>query len=178
MNKIQKIVLLGLPGSGKSHLGNQLASALGFGFIDLDAQIESREQTKISTIFSERGEAYFRKIEHEVLLDVLNQEHQSFVLALGGGTPCFFDHMDLINAHAISVFLDTPLQTIAQRLSTDEVAKRPLFAGSNHGELILKLKSLLAERIYFYEQAQFKIDSADITVEQLTALLFDQLARN
>ena len=142
MNKPLKVVLVGLPGSGKSTFGRQLAKEMGFPFLDLDQLIEERYQLKISEIFSMHGEGTFRDWESLVLQDTLKQD-RAYILASGGGTPCFNDNMDLINAQAISVYLDVPLGSISRRLQTSKAQQRPLFQGLDQGELTLKLKSLL-----------------------------------
>jgi len=153
MNKQLKVVLVGLPGSGKSTFGKQLAKELGFPFLDLDQLIEERYQLKISDIFSIHGEGTFREWESLVLQDTLKQD-RAYILASGGGTPCFNDNMDLINSQGISVYLDVPLGSISRRLQTSKAQQRPLFQGLDQGEITLKLKSLLVTREYFYNQAK------------------------
>jgi shikimate kinase len=87
-----------MPASGKSKIGKMLASQMGFDFFDLDKEITNREQSSIPEIFEEKGEAYFRQIERLCLLDLIKKE-QGFILATGGGAPCFFDNMDQMNNH-------------------------------------------------------------------------------
>ena len=166
MNKQLKVVLVGLPGSGKSTFGRQLAKEMGFPFLDLDQLIEERYQLKISEIFSMHGEGTFRDWESLVLQDTLKQD-RAYILASGGGTPCFNDNMDLINAQAISVYLDVPLGSISRRLQTSKAQQRPLFQGLDQGELTLKLKSLLVSREYFYSQAKIKLSGEDFSAELL-----------
>ncbi len=89
-----KIVLIGYMGSGKSSVGKKLAEVLGISFMDLDDEIEKREHISIQKIFSKKGEIYFRKIEKEVLQTILIKR-DSFVLATGGGTPCYADSMNI-----------------------------------------------------------------------------------
>jgi len=83
-----KIILLGYMGSGKSTVGHHLAKKLYLTFTDLDNHIEKKENKTISEIFNEKGEIYFRKKEHEYLKQFIN-ENDSYVLSLGGGTPCY-----------------------------------------------------------------------------------------
>lgn len=174
MNKQLKVVLVGLPGSGKSTFGRQLAKEMGFPFLDLDQLIEERYQLKISEIFSMHGEGTFRDWESLVLQDTLKQD-RAFILASGGGTPCFNDNMDLINAEAISVYLDVPLGSISRRLQTSLSQQRPLFQGLDQGELTLKLKSLLVSREYFYNQAKIKLSGEDFSAELLLVELISRL---
>lgn len=165
-----KIVMVGLPGSGKSSLGKQLAKQLNFVFIDLDHLIEQETGKKISEIFAEQGEGSFRELETIYLNKVL-EGVEGFVLSTGGGTPCFNDNMDLINEKAVSVYLEVPLEEILRRLSKDQVGKRPLFAGLGQGEVILKLKDLLATREMYYLQSKIKLQGEDISPEMLLSEL-------
>lgn len=170
MKQEVKIVLVGLPGSGKSTFGRNLARQLNFEFIDLDHLIEKEAHQKIPQIFQSIGEDGFREIETFHLKQVLNKD-TGFVLSTGGGTPCFNDNMDLINNRAISVFLDVALSEIHARLRTDSSDKRPMFAGLDEAEMILKLKNLFAQRILFYDQAKIKLSGEDISTELMISEL-------
>jgi len=174
MSKNLKVVLVGLPGSGKSTFGRQLAQELKFPYLDLDLHIEERFQQKIPEIFSVHGEGKFREWESEVLSELLHRD-SSFVLATGGGAPCFNDNMDLIDELSISVFLDVPLDVIAQRLIVSKGQTRPMFQGLDFGEITLKLKSLLSQREFFYNQAKIKLSGEDFSAELLMYELINQL---
>lgn len=166
MNMKNKIVLVGMPGSGKSTLGKEVARQFGFDFFDLDHCIEKEAGAKISSIFEKHGEAHFRKLETQVLTGILQMD-QAFVLATGGGAPCFDKNMQLINQYAISVYLEVPLNVLLNRLTGAQVAKRPLFYGMDTSEIILKLKSMFEERSPFYEMAKIKLSGEDISTELL-----------
>ncbi len=170
MGKDLKIVLVGLPGSGKSTFGRHLATILKFPYYDLDQLIEDRFQMKIPDIFVQKGEGQFREWETEVLQSFLMRE-ESFVLASGGGCPCFNDNMDVINKNAVSVYLDVPLEEISVRLGLSKVHNRPMFSGLDQGEITLKLKSLLVERDYFYLQSKIKLSGEDFSAELLISEL-------
>lgn len=174
MSKQLKVVLVGLPGSGKSTFGRQLAKEMNFPFLDLDQLIEKRYQLKISEIFSMHGEGTFRDWESLVLRDTLKLD-TAFILASGGGTPCFNDNMDLINSQGISVYLDVPLASISRRLQSSSAEQRPLFQGLDQGELTLKLKSLLVSREYFYSQSKIKLSGEDFSAELLVVELISRL---
>lgn len=165
-----KIVLVGLPSSGKSTFGKQVATLLNFAFIDLDQLIEEGTGKKISQIFSEEGEGKFRELESIYLQKVL-EGPEGFVLSTGGGTPCFNDNMDLINERAVSVYLEVSLEEILKRLSKDKNGKRPMFAGLGEGEITLKLKNLLASRESYYLQSKIKLSGDDISTELLLSEL-------
>lgn len=166
MNKHLKVVLVGLPGSGKSTFGRQLAQELNFPFLDLDQMIEERYLKKIPEIFSIYGEGKFREWETETLAEALDR-NDSFILASGGGAPCFNDNMDLINSKAVSVYLDVPLESISHRLQSSKFQARPMFQGLDQGEIILKLKSLQVSREFFYNQAKIKLSGEDFSAELL-----------
>lgn len=174
MKKQLKVVLIGLPGSGKSTFGRQLASVLDFPYYDLDNLIEENYAMKIPEIFSQYGEGTFREWETASLKKILQQD-ESYVLASGGGCPCFNDNMDLINQHGISVYLDVPLEEISSRLGGSKVQNRPMFRGLDQGEITLKLKSLLADREYFYDQAKIKLSGEDFSAELLMSELINLL---
>ena len=174
MAKNLKVVLVGLPGSGKSTFGVQLARQLDLPFYDLDHLIESAYQMKISEIFSHFGEGKFREWETETLKEILAKS-ESYVLSSGGGCPCFNDNMDLINEQATSVYLDVPLEEISARLRASKANVRPMFKDMDQGEITLKLKSLLADRDYFYSQAKIKLSGEDFSTELLVSELIRSL---
>ena len=169
----EKIFLIGMMGSGKSYWAKKIAKwnkCVGY---DLDDIIEMNEEKTIPEIFSEDGEDAFRKTEAKIIRWF--KEKKKFVIATGGGTPCFNDNMDLINAEAISVYLDVPLGSISSRLQTSKAQQRPLFQGLDQGELTLKLKSLLVSREYFYNQAKIKLSGEDFSAELLLVELISRL---
>ncbi len=143
------IFLLGMPGSGKSTMGKFICSKLSLLYIDLDIEIENYSNRTISEIFEQDGEDYFRKLESKLLLDIINKK-KKFVLATGGGTPCFNDNMDLILNNGISIFLDTSLDVIIERVSRN--TKRPMFKNKNVKEII---NDLYNKRKIYYRKSNF-----------------------
>ncbi len=168
MNPDSKIVLVGMPGSGKSTLGRDAALQFNLDFYDLDECIEKAAGARITSIFEEKGEGYFRRLESQVLGQMLKQD-KGFILATGGGAPCFNHNMQLINRYSVSVFLDVPLNVILNRLTGTQVEKRPLFYGLDTSEIILKLKSMYEERSPYYEKAKIKLSGEDISTELLVS---------
>lgn len=165
-----KIVLVGMPGSGKSTFGKALARQLNFAFVDLDETIENGESKSIREIFESEGEGRFRELETDYLGKVLYGV-EGFVLSTGGGTPCFNDNMDLINEKSVSVYLDVTNEELLKRLLKDQAGKRPMFAGMDEGEMILKIKNLLAQREAYYLKAKIKLSGDDISTELLISEL-------
>ena len=135
----------------------ELAVTLNLHFVDLDQEIEKAEKQTIRSIFSEKGEAHFRQLEFTHLRRVLS-ELDAFVMATGGGTPCFFDNMDFMNTQGTTLFINTPISTIKQRLQQDSV--RPLMQTTT-------LEDLFAEREQWYVQAHHTI----ATVEEANQVL-------
>lgn len=163
-----RIFVIGLPGSGKTTLGRQLAHALQLPFFDLDQGIEAEQKMPVREIFRTKGEVYFRKTEAGMLRKI-TQGHAAFVLATGGGTPCFFDNMNFMNEAGITIFLNLPVEEIAQRMSDEEKEKRPVFKNQPVQQI---LEELLAERLSFYKRARYTVTHADLPalVRLLTVL--------
>ena len=154
-NKSAKnIYLVGMPGAGKSTIGKKLAKVLGYVFIDLDARIEAQEKLNISEIFESKGEAYFRKAEHQCLLKT--QHEQSVLFATGGGTPCYYNQMEWMNENGLTIYLEAAPQLLTDRIVAGE-SKRPLFEGKNPNEILQYIMQLLEARKDCYEQAKLKI---------------------
>ena len=98
-----RIILLGYMGAGKTTIGKALAKELGIMFYDLDWYIESRMRRTVAQIFSDEGEEGFREIERNMLHEVA--EFEDVVISRGGGTPCFYDNMDYMNAQGDTIYL-------------------------------------------------------------------------
>ena len=136
-----KYFIVGYMASGKSTFGKELAKDKGLPFLDLDESVESRE--------------YFRKREREILHEICN-ETDEFVLATGGGTPCFFDNMDYMNQEGTTVFLNTSSLVIVDRLKRQR-ANRPLLAMYSDDELEFFVREHLESRLPFYLKAKEQI---------------------
>ena len=165
-----KIFLLGLPGSGKTTLGQSLAKSLNIKFFDLDHEIEKKYNQTISNLFHQKGEEWFRTTEALVLQSLCVYPHD-FVLALGGGTPCYGRNMKVVNEAGISIFLDVPTHIIFQRLLQANPDERPLFKGLSAESLNQKVHSLRIERVPFYSKAKFTISNNSIQVTDILTLL-------
>jgi shikimate kinase len=155
-----KIYLIGMPGSGKTTLGQKLADKLFVQFIDLDDQIEQREGMSVSEIFSQKGEDYFRIKEAETLAYWASHP-EPFVLSTGGGAPCFYNGIDVMNASGLTVFLKVDNEELAKRIL--KKSDRPLLKSDSREDLDEKLKVLAEKRRPVYSKAKILI--TDITVE-------------
>lgn len=164
-----KIFIIGLPGSGKSTLGKKLAKRLNLSFLDLDEIIEQKIHQPIREIFAQQGEDAFRKIEQRELHQVIAQDN-AFVLSTGGGAPCFYDNLDVMNQAGITLFLDVPVPTIIQRMHGTQVTDRPLLQELDQTRLEQEYAAKFEERLPVYRQARMIIDQ-DATVDDVVALL-------
>ena len=158
------IILIGMPGSGKSTLGRVLATMLQYQFVDVDERIESHEKKTIAAIFTDHGEDYFRAVERKVL-DIILKEPQA-VISTGGGAPCFFDNMEQIKTNGISIYLKVPQAALLTRLQAGK-DKRPMLSQKSDEELKTFLFAKLEERSPFYEQADYIFEGDTIKAEEI-----------
>ena len=161
-----KVFLLGLPGSGKTTLGRKLAATLQLPFVDLDKEIERTEGKLIREIFAEKKEDYFRQLESAELQKWCNKP-EDFVMATGGGAPCFFDNIDVINRSGKSIFLDVPASEIVRRMSMGPIEKRPLLAAGGKDGLKDSIEFLRTNRLSYYRQASVTLSGAIISVQEM-----------
>jgi shikimate kinase len=148
-----KIFFTGMPGCGKSTFGRKVARELNMNFFDLDKKIIEMENMPITDIFECKGEAHFRKIESRILKDICLQ-NDNFILATGGGAPCFFDNMDFMNNQGYTIFIDTPLDVLVERLSISGIKKRPLIKKMDQDNLMEGLTEKLKTRLPYYKKAK------------------------
>ena len=169
MTNTNNIFLLGFMGCGKSTLGKKLAKKLGLEFFDLDKCIEEEAGVSISEIFKTKGEEHFRELETQVLTQLISNQTK-YVVALGGGAPCFNDNMKLINEAGTSIYLKYNEGILASRLINAKT-ERPLIANKTKEELIDFISKLLSEREQYYNQSKIVVEGNNITVNQVTDLL-------
>lgn len=163
---LKKVILLGYMGSGKSSVGRFLAEKLAMNSFDLDNLIEESQQKSISDIFTVKGEIYFRKIESQALREFLDNEN-SFVLALGGGTPCYANNHELLQRDdVISVYLKTSVDTLINRLKKEKNT-RPLIAHLSDEELKDYINKHLFDRNFYYHQAKYVVNTDNKTPSQI-----------
>lgn len=162
-----KIVLLGYMASGKSTIGEQLATALQIDFIDLDLYISQQENMTITQIFDVKGEVFFRKKEISYLNEILNQPN-ALVLSLGGGTPTLNGVMENINEKSISFYLKTSINELAKRLKPKKT-ERPMIAQIADEVLEEYIAVHLFERNLYYSKADFTVITDNKTESEIVA---------
>ena len=163
---MRRIILIGYMGAGKTTVGKALAKELRMPFYDLDWYIESRMHKTVKAIFDERGEAGFRKIEHNMLHEVA--EFEDIIISCGGGTPCFFDNIDYMNRQGETVYLKATPEVLYGHLN------------KTADEVQVFIREQLAQREPYYSKAKYVLDvnllddyeKIKISVEQLRNMLF------
>lgn len=166
----QPIFLVGMPGAGKTTIGRKLALALHKPFLDLDEYLEEKYRQKISELFSEKGEAFFREAEATALREVAGRASGA-VIATGGGAPCFLDNMEFMNETGLTVFVKVPEAVLVERLSGHNREQRPLLAGKTTPELKQFVTTISAKRLEFYLQAQVIYQNASRDITDLVRLI-------
>lgn len=160
------VFLIGMMGSGKTYWGRLLAQQLNFLFADTDEIIAQQAGAGIAAIFSQKGEAYFRQLETEVL--TMGLPNQDAVISTGGGMPCFHQNIDLMLEKGVVVWLAPDLPTIAERIWRHK-EKRPLIADcTSQEEVVAKLHDLQERRRGCYSKAD--IVENEVTID-LPALI-------
>jgi shikimate kinase len=158
-----RIFLTGFMGSGKTTVGRALAGALGWSFVDLDAEVEARAAMTVREVFARLGEPAFRELEHEALRDVIAAP-PPVVVATGGGTFTFERNLALLQGAGVSVWLNPSFATIVRRIGTLGKRDRPLFR--NEAEAL----ALYQARLPAYRLAEHRIDvGADDSADEVAA---------
>lgn len=159
-----KIFLIGYMGSGKSTAGKKLASKLKINFIDLDEFIETECGQTIPELFEQKGENEFRAIENNALKKLIAKDN--IVVACGGGTPCYYGNIELMNNNGITIYLKMSAESLASRLLHSKT-KRPLLENKTENELRTFITEHLEKREDFYHQANYIVKGKDLNVEEL-----------
>lgn len=163
-----KIFLTGFMGSGKTYWGKIWAKENNLEFFDLDEEIEKETKQTVADIFEKKGEDYFRETEKNLLIRFEHKE--KFLLACGGGTPCFLNNITWINQHGITIYLQANPQTILRNI-LNETQKRPLLNKVNPSELLFFVEQRLKEREPFYMQAKHIVSVDTLTAFSLSEIL-------
>ena len=164
------IYLIGYMGAGKTTYGKRLARDINYNFIDLDQKIEAEQGKTISEIFAEKGEDGFRQIEREAMMQTFGLENT--IVATGGGTPCFFDNMQLLNQNGATLYIEMTPKALVWNLMNSH-KDRPLLHDKTYEELVDYIDATLQKRLPFYTQARYKVDGIGITSQKMIEALHD-----
>ena len=156
-------------------IGKGLATELGLSFTDLDHFIETRHGETIPGLFSHYGEIKFRKMEREALSEILDNDN-SLILSLGGGTPTYYNNVELINQKSLSIYLRLSVDGLVNRL-VHEKQKRPLMAHLTDEQLPEFIAKHLFERRIYYEQAHLSINVNNKSKEEIISEIIQHLLR-
>ena len=156
---MKRIFLIGYMGAGKSTMGKSLAQVMNLEFIDLDNFIEARMHKTVKEIFAEVGESGFREIERRSLEEV--SQYENVIISLGGGTPCFFDNMEVVNGAGQSVYLKPTEEVLLKRLIKGK-HKRPLLANKSDEEILEVIREQLAWREPYYLKANLVFEASHL----------------
>ena len=155
-------------GCGKSTLGRRLSEYLDLQFVDMDHYIEMRNLKTIPQIFAEEGESEFRNKERKALEEL--SEFTDTIIATGGGAPCFFDNINLMNDTGKTIYININPSILADRLLKSKT-ERPLIKGKSKDELVAFIDETLKKRNQFYKQAKFEITQPDIDLQVVKEMI-------
>ena len=150
-----RIIIIGYMGAGKTTVGKALANSLQLPFYALDWYIEGRMRKTVAQLFAERGEEGFRQVERNMLHEVA--EFEDVVISCGGGTPCFFDNMEYLNAQGETIYLKATPEVLYKHLQMGKTV-RPLLRDKTPEETLDFINSQLAHREPFYNKAHHTLD--------------------
>ena len=171
---MRKVILIGYMAVGKTTIAKLLSEKIGLKRVDLDNLIEEKTNLSVSEIFEQKGEIYFRKIEHEIFKEIVEND-ENLIISTGGGTPCYANNHLLLNSkNGISIYLKASIPVIFERLKSAKT-NRPLVANQSDEELLEFIAKHLFERSYFYNKATFKVSidnkNPEIIVSEIMQLL-------
>lgn len=160
---MKRIFLIGYMGAGKTTIGRELAKTLSLSFIDLDEFIQTRYNKSIESLFDELGEDKFRVIESKILQEI--SQFENVIISTGGGTPCFFQNITIMNKTGLTIYLKTDIQYLVQRLNLNK-DKRPLIRDKSETELHTFIEENLTKRSLFYDQSHIIFDTGSLAEKE------------
>ncbi|MCK9206455.1 MAG: shikimate kinase [Salinivirgaceae bacterium] len=164
----ERIFLIGFMGCGKTTAGKRLAQLINYQFVDLDELIVQKKGMSVAALFENEGEENFRLLEKQVLAEVF--EMRQVVVATGGGAPCFFDNMEQMNKHGISVYIKLTPKALLSRLRNAK-EQRPLLKYKNEEELLEFITQMLQKRESFYLKAMLNIEGIGLTASDILRVI-------
>jgi shikimate kinase len=161
-----RIFLVGMPGSGKTRLGKQLAQKLALPFADTDAEVVRQAGLSVAELFDQRGEAAFRELERAALERLLTQ-YEGAVIATGGGLAAEPGGIERLNEAGLTLWIDVPVAVLAERIAKGKTA-RPLYSGENLAE---QLSQRLLARQARYALAQLRVQGASLAAADIATAI-------
>ena len=165
------VTIYGPMGSGKTSVGQELADMLGYEFVDTDDIVEQEAGKSITEIFREEGESGFRRREADAVASLAGAE--SKVIATGGGVVKDPQNRHVLQSIGLTVYLKASPRELYQRVKND--TNRPLL--QNVDDPVAVMEKLIREREEFYKEADIIIDTEDLSIEEVTDVLIDELAK-
>lgn len=163
-----KVFLVGYMASGKSTVAKKLAKKLGLDSVDLDKEVEKIAGKSIPEIFRMEGEKAFRKREQIELRKWL--EKDDFVMATGGGTPCFFESMDEMNGAGTTVYLQMSPKAVVDRVMASK-EERPILKGLSEEKMLKKVDFQIGKREPFYSRAKITVNGVNLDIDALAEMI-------
>ncbi len=163
------LALIGFMGTGKSSVGLELAKRLNYQYIDIDHEIEKGTGLTISEIFSKDGEAYFRKLESDLLKELSKSDN--LVLSTGGGIVLSSQNRELLQEKTIPILLQASVEEIFNRVKDD--SERPLLSVADPLE---KIKQLFKKRNKFYNEFDIKVNTDRLEIDEVVDMIMDKIA--
>lgn len=172
---MKKIILLGYMGSGKSTIAKSLSENTQIPLFDLDELIEKKAGISVKDIFEQKGEIFFRKLEHQILKELVMSPEQ-MIISLGGGTPCYAGNHEMLHGeNIISIYLKASIDTLFERLHVNK-QERPLIADKMDDEMREFIAIHLFERSYFYQKATHSVAVDGKSMAEIVATIEKLLA--
>ena len=156
------IYVIGYMGSGKTTIATELSNILNLPHVDTDKEIQKKTSHTIDEIFKNFDEIYFRKIEKDILTSIKGNK----IVSTGGGLPTYSDNMKYIKKNGKSIYLKTPIQILHDRLKNN-LYNRPLIKNIKTSDLKIFIKKQIQERECFYKQADYILETKDISKEEI-----------
>ena len=163
-----KIFLVGYMASGKTTVAKKLAKKLGLEFVDLDKEIVRAAEMNIPEIFKVRGEMAFRKMEQKQLRKWMAKD--GFVMACGGGTPCFYESMDEMKAAGTTVYLQMTPKAVVDRVQSAK-EERPILKGLSNEKMLEKVTGQIEKRERFYSKAEWTVNGVNLDLDELAGMV-------